>query len=229
MTLGEKIYKLRTKRSMTQEQLAEKIGVSRQSVSKWETDCAIPDIEKLKLLAEIFEVSITEILGMECEEDTKRKDEKERIEHCQKEIKRWKRYAIVSIAISAILLAACIGGSIYVRYFIIEEKSNNTEAQTTQIVQQETDEDSEQIGRPKGIISEFYRSVRCSEDGKIYLKLKCVLVQDSAETQMTGLVKTDESDGNISVDMVKKENGYEGEAEIPVSYLENPVNISQVI
>ena len=34
MTLGEKIYKLRTKRSMTQEQLAEKIGVSRQSVSK---------------------------------------------------------------------------------------------------------------------------------------------------------------------------------------------------
>lgn len=43
-----------------------------------------PDIEKLKLLAEIFEVSITELLGMECEEDTKRKDEKERIEHCQK-------------------------------------------------------------------------------------------------------------------------------------------------
>ena len=124
---------------MTQEQLAEKIGVARQSVSKWETDSAIPDIEKLKLLAEIFEVSITELLGMECEEDTKRKDEKERIEHCQKEIKRWKRYAIVSIAISAIFLAACIGGSIYVRYFIIEEKSNNTEAQTTQIVQQETD------------------------------------------------------------------------------------------
>ena len=76
MTLGEKIYKLRTKRSMTQEQLAEKIGVSRQSVSKWETDSAIPDIEKLKLLAEIFEVSITELLGMKCEEDTKRKDEK---------------------------------------------------------------------------------------------------------------------------------------------------------
>lgn len=66
-------------------------------------------------------MSITELLGMECEEDTKRKDEKERIEHCQKEIKRWKRYAIVLIAISAVLLAACIGGSIYVRYFIIEE------------------------------------------------------------------------------------------------------------
>ena len=55
--------------------------MTRKSVSKWETDSAIPDIEKLKLLAEIFEVSITELLGMECEEDTKRKDEKERIKN----------------------------------------------------------------------------------------------------------------------------------------------------
>ena len=83
MTLGEKIYKLRTKRSMTQEQLAQAAACHQieQSVSKWETDSAIPDIEKLKLLAEIFEVSITELLGMECEEDTKRKDEKERIKN----------------------------------------------------------------------------------------------------------------------------------------------------
>ena len=64
MTLGEKIYKLRTKRSMTQEQLAEKIGVSRQSVSKWETDSAIPDIEKLKLLAEFYR-------SVRCSEDGK--------------------------------------------------------------------------------------------------------------------------------------------------------------
>ena len=88
MTLGEKIYKVEDKTIYDAGTACGKIGVSRQSVSKWETDSAIPDIEKLKLLAEIFEVSITELLGMECEEDTKRKDEKERIEHCQKEIKR---------------------------------------------------------------------------------------------------------------------------------------------
>ena len=104
MTLGEKIYKLRTKRSMTQEQLAEKIGVSRQSVSKWETDSAIPDIEKLKLLAEIFEVSITELLGMECEEDTKRKDEIERIEHCQKEMMSRKKLQDLMTKIEMVLL-----------------------------------------------------------------------------------------------------------------------------
>ena len=81
MILSEKIIMLRKKYGWSQEELAERLDISRQSVSKWETDCAIPDIEKLKLLAEIFEVSITELLGMECEEDTKRKDEKERIKN----------------------------------------------------------------------------------------------------------------------------------------------------
>ena len=50
MTLGEKIYKLRTKRSMTQEQLAEKIGVSRQSVYKCETDSACSKALKYSIL-----------------------------------------------------------------------------------------------------------------------------------------------------------------------------------
>ncbi len=46
MTLGEKIYKLRTKRGMSQEALGEALGVSRQSVSKWETDQSIPELDK---------------------------------------------------------------------------------------------------------------------------------------------------------------------------------------
>ena len=228
MTLGEKIYKLRTEQAMTQEQLAEKIGVSRQSVSKWETDSAVPDIEKLKLLAEILGVSITELLGMEREEEEKRENEKERTEYYKKEVKKWKRYSIVSIAISITLLAVCVGGILYVKYFTVDftESPGSAETQTTQIVQKESEEDGDQIGRPKGVISEFSKSIRRSEEGKIYLKLKCVLVQDKAETQMTGIVKLEENDGNITINMSKKENGYEGEAEIPVSYLEKPVKIS---
>ena len=47
MTLGEKLYTLRTKQNMTQEQLAEKLQVSRQSISKWESDATRPDLGKL--------------------------------------------------------------------------------------------------------------------------------------------------------------------------------------
>lgn len=43
MTLGEKLQKLRKARAWTQEELAEQVGVSRQSLSKWESDGALPD------------------------------------------------------------------------------------------------------------------------------------------------------------------------------------------
>ena len=56
MTLGEKLYTLRTKQTMTQEQLAEKLQVSRQSISKWESDATRPDLGKLKFLAEFYKV-----------------------------------------------------------------------------------------------------------------------------------------------------------------------------
>lgn len=62
MTLGEKLYTLRAKRNMTQEQLAEKLQVSRQSISKWESDATRPDLGKLKFLAEFYQVSLDKLL-----------------------------------------------------------------------------------------------------------------------------------------------------------------------
>ncbi|WP_294786527.1 helix-turn-helix transcriptional regulator [uncultured Eubacterium sp.] len=62
MTLGEKLYTLRTKQNMTQEQLAEKLQVSRQSISKWESDATRPDLEKLKFLAEFYHLSLDKLL-----------------------------------------------------------------------------------------------------------------------------------------------------------------------
>lgn len=58
MTIGEKIYKLRSDKSISQETMAFDLGVSRQAVSKWETDQSLPDLDKIKLLSDYFEVSI---------------------------------------------------------------------------------------------------------------------------------------------------------------------------
>ena len=57
MTLGEKIIGLRKKRGLSQEELAITLGVSRQAVSKWETNEATPDTAKVVALAEYFEVT----------------------------------------------------------------------------------------------------------------------------------------------------------------------------
>ncbi len=62
MTIGEKISKLRTSSGISQEQLAEKIQVSRQSVSKWEMDQALPQIDKVLLLCKIFDISADALL-----------------------------------------------------------------------------------------------------------------------------------------------------------------------
>ena len=58
MKLHEKITAYRKKCGLSQETLAEKIGVSRQAVSKWETGDALPEITKLKALADCFGVTV---------------------------------------------------------------------------------------------------------------------------------------------------------------------------
>ena len=62
MTLGEKLFHLRTTANLSQEQLAEKISVSRQSVSKWEIDQALPQIDKVLQLCSVFGISADELL-----------------------------------------------------------------------------------------------------------------------------------------------------------------------
>ena len=65
MNLGERIYELRTKMNMSQGDLADKLDVSRQSVSKWENNTAVPDLDKLIKLCDIFEISLDELTGRE--------------------------------------------------------------------------------------------------------------------------------------------------------------------
>ena len=62
MTLGEKISKLRKEYNYTQEQLADILGVSRQSISKWESDIAYPETDKLIELGKLFDCSMDYLL-----------------------------------------------------------------------------------------------------------------------------------------------------------------------
>lgn len=62
MTLGEKLSKLRKENNYTQEQIADILGVSRQSVSKWESDIAYPETEKLIELGKLFDCSMDYLL-----------------------------------------------------------------------------------------------------------------------------------------------------------------------
>ena len=63
MDTKEILLELRTKRGLSQEQLAEQVHVTRQAVSRWETGETVPNTETLKLLSRLFDVSINTLLG----------------------------------------------------------------------------------------------------------------------------------------------------------------------
>lgn len=65
MNLGEKIYKLRKEKGLSQEALAEQVGTTRQAISKWENNQGYPETEKLLQLSNIFEVSTDYLLKSE--------------------------------------------------------------------------------------------------------------------------------------------------------------------
>ena len=63
MTFGEKLKKLRNDNQLTQDELAEKIFVTRTAISKWETDKGYPSIDSLKQLSNLFHISIDELIS----------------------------------------------------------------------------------------------------------------------------------------------------------------------
>ncbi len=99
MNLGNEIHELRKKHNLSQEQLAEKVGVARQTISKWELGETAPDIKQAQMLSQIFNVSLDKMLG----NDTK---ESVNIPHdCKKKnIAPWRKI----IAASAAVLILCL-------------------------------------------------------------------------------------------------------------------------
>lgn len=96
MTLGQRLFQYRNSINMSQERLAEKIGVTRQTISKWETDQSTPDFDKIVPLCETFGISTEELIKGEKPKTIENTDEKQD-EYAQKRNKR--KAIILSISI----------------------------------------------------------------------------------------------------------------------------------
>ena len=137
MELGKQIYELRKKANLSQEQLAEKVGVSRQTISKWELGETAPDIKQAQVLSQVFSVSLDELTGNDTKEVIY-----EKVSNTEKLagliikiIKIW------GIIILACLIIAVIGIILfgYVREEGSVEFENNVEKVTfTEVVGEET-------------------------------------------------------------------------------------------
>ena len=74
MDFGDKLKQYRLNEGLSQEQLAEKIGVSRQAITKWETKRGLPDVENMIILAEIFKITLDELVLEEVKKQEKETD-----------------------------------------------------------------------------------------------------------------------------------------------------------
>ena len=107
MNLGEKLYELRKEKNLSQEEVADKLNVTRQTVSKWETNQSTPDFDKIVPLCELFEISTEELLTGKKQEE---KEEQEIIEEkpLTKEEVRKKSAEVVSSAVFLYILAVVV-------------------------------------------------------------------------------------------------------------------------
>ena len=82
MSIGKKLLYLRQQRGLSQEELASALHVSRQTISKWESDLSLPDMKMMLSISRFYDVSVTELLGVDEKENSQ-----ESIEHIYEQTK----------------------------------------------------------------------------------------------------------------------------------------------
>lgn len=111
-TIGKKLQQLRKHQGLSQQEIATKLNVSRQTIGKWESDLSLPDIESLVKISELFNVSINEIIGIEKNEHERIPVTYEQIQavltNLQKENKMRNIYQIIMMIVCVVSLGLMV-------------------------------------------------------------------------------------------------------------------------
>ena len=200
MTLGQNIQALRHAAGLSQEGLGEKLGVSRQAISKWEADGAVPEVDKLIALSRLFEVNLHDLLQVEgtSREETEDSGEQppeeaaenppEKVEPPRRNGRWWKVLCVVLAA------AVCVQGVALFRMnerleeqggllgglqstsWSLESQVSSQEAALQQQKEQ-TDALGSQLSTQDGRISRLEQSIGL-QDGRIEMDPTLPLVSD---------------------------------------------------
>ena len=105
MELGKQIYELRKKANLSQEQLAEKVGVSRQTISKWESCQSYPDFQRLVLLSDYFGLTLDELVrDIDVQEVREKNLNNEKLSSIYSDMNEAKNFIRVCLVIGVVIL-----------------------------------------------------------------------------------------------------------------------------
>ena len=210
MTLGQKIQTLRHDAGLSQEGLGEKLGVSRQAISKWEADGAVPEVDKLIALSRLFEVNLHDLLQVEgtSREETEDSGEQppeeaaenppEKVEPPRRNGRWWKVLCVVLAA------AVCVQGVALFRMnerleeqegllgglqstsWSLESQVNSLDSQMSsqaeRIDQLEWAENEQELGvsTADGLVADFHYTMEATKYGSMNLKVTLLPTQSTS-------------------------------------------------
>ncbi len=114
---GENLKTLRKQKGFSQEELATRLHVVRQTISKWEKNLSVPDADTLIRLAEVLEVSVSELLGAKIENENAASDVAEQLSRINEQLAIKNRLSRRIWKIVAIILAAIVLINIFIAVF----------------------------------------------------------------------------------------------------------------
>ena len=215
MTLGQNIQALRHAAGLSQEGLGEKLGVSRQAISKWEADGAVPEVDKLIALSRLFEVNLHDLLQVEgtSREETEDSGEQppeeaaenppEKVEPPRRNGRWWKVLCVVLAA------AVCIQGVALFRMnerleeqegllgglqstsWSLESQVNSLDSQMSsqaeRIDQLERAENEQELGvsTADGLVADFHYTMEATKYGSMNLKVTLLPTQSTSGGKIT--------------------------------------------
>ncbi|SCJ44940.1 HTH-type transcriptional regulator immR [uncultured Eubacterium sp.] len=129
---GENLKTIRKTKGYTQEELAIKIHVVRQTISKWEKGLSVPDADTLSKLADVLEINVSELLGSEIKEETDKNEIAKQLAKISEQLAvKNRRHKRIWKVIGAILLAVIVANMLLVVFGTVIYNEKDTENITT--------------------------------------------------------------------------------------------------
>ena len=242
MTLGQRIQELRKQKNLSQEQLGEAMGVSRQAISKWEGDLTIPELDKLIALSKFFGLTVGELLGVEqpapAEEPSAppAPDWEPVVERylsaaaeSERKSRRWLTVGMAGVAVAALVLAFALVranervDSLRVRVSDLQNQVSNLNSS----IAHQYSYFNEQLTAMKNqasLVEDYSHALLGVENGKC--RLEVTVIPKAYEEGMTAKLTLEGAEGPVTVEGEWNGRGFRFES-LVISAGELPLMYSQ--
>ena len=234
MSIGQRIQQLRTQHHFTQQQLAQELHVTRQTISKWENDMSLPDMDMMLHICQYFEVELNDLLGIEKEkiDEVTLNDIYSHMTHYQDHLKKEnkKKYYINSLLIVLTVISLCLSLFMFNKIKKYDDMFNQYLSLQSQINERHSysihsfEENDAFINS----YSQTYMEIENIDftNNKVYVKYQFTLSQYNEKTTVSIQLSNNHSNQSMIFPLTKeKDNVFVFKKDIPIDNYETTLII----